>query len=155
LKPFYEDTILAWISIKSLARAQNSGWVRYFEYFQEGSGKAYTISSLMALRAGFWATRTFDAFEFEAGDGAPFLIGDQGQGHIWLGDRGGVGNIRGDKTGRIYIERLSKVTLSWDRDNPVSWKPTFGDSRALQDPVARANEWLESMKAAVQELGVF
>ncbi|MFC9769079.1 hypothetical protein [Rhodococcus jostii] len=154
LKPFYEDTLLAWISIKSLARAQNSGWVRYFEYFQDGSGKAYTLSSLMALRAGFFATRTFDAFEFDAGDGAPFLIGDQGRGHLWLGDRGGVGNIRGDKTGRIYIERLSKLTLSWDRQTPVNWTPVFGDSRALQDPVAQANERLESIKAAVQELGV-
>lgn len=155
LKPFYEDTILAWISIKSLARAQNSGWVRYFEYFQEGSGKAYTISSLMALRAGFWATRSFETFEMEVGDGSPFLIGDQGQGHIFLGDRGGVCNIPKDKTGRIYIQRMSKLNLSWDRETPVGWKPTFGDDRALQDPAERANEWLESMQSSLQQLGVF
>lgn len=153
LKPFYEDTILAWISIKSLARAQNSGWVRYFEFFQDGSGKAYTIASLMALRAGFWATRAFSTHEINVGDGAPFLIGDQGLGHIFLGDRGGA-TVENDPTGRIYIQRMGKLSLAWDRTSPVQWVPTFGDDRLLQDPVQAAWDRIEAYRDAFQQLGV-
>ena len=58
LKPLYEDTVLAFWSVKSFERAQKSGWDRYFEYWQDGANKAYTIASLMVLRAGFWATKT-------------------------------------------------------------------------------------------------
>lgn len=151
LKPIYSDTILSWMVARSAARAQNSGWTRYFEYFQEGGGKAYTISSLMVLRAGIWATRSFASSQFNAGDGAPFLIGEDG--HVWLGDRAGY-TIRGDKTGRIYMDRVSKVSLAWDRTSPVEWQITIGDDRALQDPVQRAWERIESIASALQQLGV-
>lgn len=154
LRPFYEDTILAWISIKSLARAQNSGFVRFFEFFQDGSGKAYTLASLMVLRAGFWATRSYESVEINVGDASPFLIGDQGEGHIFLGDRGGT-TIRNDPTGRIYMNRMSKLTLAWDDESPVEWKPTFGDNRALEDPVQRAWERIEAFVSAFQQVGAF
>lgn len=117
----------------------------------EGAGKAYTISSLMVLRAGFWATRSFAAHEFSVRDGSPFLIGETG--HLWLGDRGGY-TIRGDKSGRIYMDRVSKVALSWSRTDPVQWTLTFGDDRALQDPVARAWERIEAFASSLQQLGL-
>ncbi|NIL86508.1 hypothetical protein RhoFasGS6_03912 [Rhodococcus fascians] len=154
LKPFYEGTILAWMEIKSLARAQNSGWSRYFEYFQEGSGKAYTINSLMVLREGFYATRTYTASELNVRDGAPFLIGDQGKGHLFLGDRGGY-TIAGDPTGRIYIERVQKLSLAWSREASAEWSVTFGSPLALEDAVARAWARIERLQSAVHELGVF
>lgn len=150
LRPFYEDTLLAWMVSRSIARANNSGWTRYFEYFQEGSGKAYTISSLMVLRAGFWATRSYAAHEFAVRDGAPYLVGQKG--HLWLGKRGGY-TIRGDKSNRIYVDRVSKVSLSWSRDEAVGWKLTFGDDRALQDPAARIWERIEAFVSSLQQLG--
>ncbi|MDM7488704.1 hypothetical protein QT969_10415 [Rhodococcus sp. CSLK01-03] len=136
---------------RSVARANNSGWTRYFEYFQEGSGKAYTISSLMVLRAGFWATRSYASHEFAARDGSPFLIGESG--HIWVGDRAGY-TIRGDKTGRIYMDRVSKVSLSWDRETSPEWTVAIGDDRALQDPVQRAWERIEAFATSLQQLGL-
>ncbi|UGT65334.1 phage tail protein [Nocardia gipuzkoensis] len=151
LAPLYTDALLAWMVARSSSRAQNQGWTRYFEYFQEGSNKAYTLSSLIVLRAGIWATRAFDATTFSAGDGAPYLIGESG--HVWLGDRAGY-TIRGDTSGRIYMDRISKVRLSWSRDEPVEWTLTVGDDRALQDPVARAWERIEAIISALQQLGV-
>jgi len=44
LKPLYEDTVLAWWSVKNGSRAINSGWERLFEYFQQGANKAYCVS---------------------------------------------------------------------------------------------------------------
>ncbi|OZF40744.1 hypothetical protein CH296_00360 [Rhodococcus sp. 14-2496-1d] len=154
LRPFYEDTVLAWISVKSLARAQNSGFIRFFEFFQDGAGKAYTLASLMVLRQGFWATRSYESVEINVGDGSPFLIGDQGEGHIWLGDRGG-NTIRNDPTARIYMNRLSKLTLAWDDESPWEWKTAFGDDRALQDPLQRAWERIEAYASGLQQAGVF
>ncbi|KQU33845.1 hypothetical protein ASH04_06990 [Rhodococcus sp. Leaf233] len=152
LKPFYEDTILAWMSVKSFARAQDSGWSRYFEFFQEGAGKAYTISSLMVLRQGFWETRTYVAHELNVRDGGPFLIGDDG--HISLGDR--IGATRQyDYSGRIYMDRVSKTILSWSREAAVEYALAVGDDRALQDPGQRAWERIESLVSDVQQAGVF
>lgn len=150
LRPFYEDTILAWMVARSAARANNQGWTRYFEYLAADGSKAYTISSLMVLRAGFWATRSYESQEFAVRDGAPYLIGETG--HIWLADRGGY-TVRGDKTGRIYIDRVSRVKLSWDRETPPQWTLTFGDGRALEDPVARAWERIEAFVSSLQQLG--
>lgn len=154
LKPFYEGTILAWQEVKSIARAQNSGWSRYFEYFQDGADKAYTINSLMVLRAGFHATRTFSASELNVRDAAPFMVGERGLGHIGLGDRGGY-TIANDPSGRIYIERISKLSLSWTRSTAAEWVITFGDDRALQDPVARAWARIERIQGALKDLGAF
>jgi len=151
LAPLYTDALFAWIRATSEARANNGGWTRYFEYFQEGGGKAYTLSSLMVLRAGIWATRSFEASEFSAGDGMPFLIGEAG--HVWLSDRAGY-TIRGDKTGRIYMDRVSRVQLSWDRQTAPEWTITIGDNSEFQDPVAKAYERIESIVSALQQLGV-
>ncbi|MEU2228618.1 hypothetical protein, partial [Streptomyces sp. NPDC018347] len=80
LKPLYTDTILAWMSVDSPQRKNNSGWSRYFEYFQDGADKAYTLSSLLVLRAGFYATKTWFTHELAISDAAPFLVGDNGLG---------------------------------------------------------------------------
>lgn len=154
LRPFYEDTLAAWMSVKSFARAQNSGWSRYFEYFQEGSGKAYTLSSLMVLRTGFWTTRTWTSHEINVRDGAPFLIGDNGSGDFFLGDRVGA-TRQHDASGRIYMDRVSKLVLSWSREAGPEWGITIGDDRALQDPAQRAWERIEQLLAAVKDLGAF
>ena len=152
LQPLYTDVILAWMVAYSNARSQNSGWQRYFEFFAQGGGKAYTLASLMVLRAGFWATRSFATHEFNARDGAPFWIGEKG--HVWVGDRAGY-TIRGDKTGRIYMDRITKVRLVWDRETWPEWTIAIGDDRALQDPVQRAWERIEALIEGLQQAGVW
>lgn len=152
LAPLYTDALLAFMVARLTIRPQNQGWTRYFEYFQEGSNRAYTLSSLIVLRSGIWATRSFDASTFGANDGLPFLVGEAG--HVWLSDRCGY-TIRGDKTGRIYMDRLRRLKLSADRDNAPGWELTIGDERTLQDPVARAWERIQAIVSALQQLGLF
>lgn len=155
IKPLYEDTILAFWSAKSIARAQNSGWGRYFEYWQDGANKAYTIASLMVLRAGFWATKTTISCKVGIIDGMPFRVGDGGLGHYFLDDRVGI-VLKDDIRGRIYMDRARRIDLAWDEDNPFAeWQLTIGDDRALQDPAQRAWGKIESIVAALKELGVY
>lgn len=153
-KMFYEDTIAAWISIKLLDRARDRGWFGLFEYFIDSGGKAYTLSSIMVIRAGRWATRSWSASSMEIADGAPYLVGDQGQGHFWKGDR--VSRlIKGDKSRRLYIDRVSKLTLSGGRGQRASYTITVGNGDAQMDPVVRLMKIAEKAKATAKELGVF
>ena len=151
LQPLYEDTILAWWSMKSTERAQNSGWSRYHEYFQDGAGKAYTISSLMVLRAGFWATKTTLSNKVTITNNAPFLIGPNG--HWFLDDRIGF-NLQDDPTGRIWVDRARKLELKRDAEGK-QWVATVGDDRLLQDPAMRAWSRIEQMVASMRDLGAW
>lgn len=151
LAPIFHNALLAFMVARSASRANNSGWTRYFEYFQQGAGKAYTLSSLMVLRTGIIATQSQEAGQFSAGDGLPFLIGESG--HVWLSDRAGY-TIRGDPTGRIYMDRVTKVRLHWDRETPPEWVMTIGNGDKLEDPLQRAWEGLEAITGALQQLGV-
>jgi hypothetical protein len=153
LKPLYEDTVLAWISVKSIERAQNSGWSRYHEYFQDGANKAYTIASLMVLRAGFWATKTTLSAQLKVIDGSPFLIGDRGLGHWWVDDRLGFA-LEDDKSGRIWMDRCRKLELKRGEDG-LEWLPTIGDPRMLEDPAQRAWGRIEDLVAGLKELGAW
>jgi hypothetical protein len=154
ISPLFMDTILAWHSIKSVARAQHSGWIRKYEYFQDGADKAYTLSALMVLREGFYATRSRFAHELSVSDGSPWLIGDRGQGHFFIGDRIGA-EIVGDWTGSMYVDRVSSLTLAWDRDTAADWMPVIGDNSALKDPAQRAMERLQGVLSSIQQLGVY
>jgi hypothetical protein len=156
LAPMYEDTILAWESTKSIQRAQNAGWSRYFEYFQDiGSpAKAYTIAALMVKRAGFWATKTVLANEMSVIDATPFLVGPPPFGHWWLDDRIGF-SLDNDPTGQIWMDRARKIELKWDSDTYPEWVPTIGDPRNLQDPAQRAWGKIEGMVASLRDLGVW
>lgn len=154
LKPLYEDVLLAWQSKKSTARAQNAGWSRYEEYFQDGANKAYTIAALMVLRAGFWSTKTVIANQMAVMDAAPFFVGGEGIGHWFLDDRIGF-SMENDPSGQIWIDRARKIELKWDNETQPEWIPTVGDPRNFQDPAQRAWGKIEQMVASLRDLGVY
>lgn len=152
LAPLYTNVVLAWMQVASHARQLNSGWQRYFELFQQGAGKAYTIASLMVLRQGFWLSRSYASHEFNARDGAPFMIGETG--HVWIGDRAGY-TIRNDRTGRIYMDRVTRVRLEWGRETWPEFVLNIGDDRALRDPASRIAEQVETLFEGLQQAGVW
>jgi hypothetical protein len=152
LAPLYEDTILAWQTYKSNERANNTGWDRLFTYFQEGAGKAYTISSLMVLRAGMWATKTVISWQVSVSDGQPYLIGDNGIGHFWLDDRIGL-VLKADN--QIHMDRCRRIDLEWGPDTPPEWTLNVGDERIWQDPAQRALGRIERLIAGLHDLGVW
>lgn len=153
-KMFYEDTILAWISVKLLDRAREQGFFGLFEYFVDGAGRAYTLDSIMVVRSGRWATRSWWSSGMELADGGPYLIGDQGQGHFYKGDRV-ARMIKGDKSGRLYVDRVMSLTLSAARGQAPAWSIVVGNPTAQQDPIVRIAGQVEKLKGTAKELGVF
>ncbi|MGW4371039.1 Gp37-like protein [Nocardia takedensis] len=153
LEPLYTDTILAWMSFKSPLRPPRMGWSHYFEHFQSGANKAYTLTSLLAIRAGLWATRGFTSHKVSVSDGAPYLIGEQGCGHYFLGDRVGA-TIDGLPVGQIVVEQVTALELTWSRGVTPSWQITIGADRALEDPVAKSLRHIQTIMGDLHELGV-
>lgn len=153
LKPIYEDTLLAFMSLKSPLRTTSLGWSHYYERFQDGGDQAWTLSAIIALRNGFWATRQRTSHTMKIGDGAPYLVGDRGEGHLFLGDRVG-GQIPGAPTGRVVVEQVASLSLSWDADKPHEWEITTGDPDADTDPLDHALSRVKDAFAAIHDLGV-
>lgn len=152
LKPLYEDTILAWQNYTSNQRSINTGWERFFSYFQDGANKAFTIAALMVIRAGMWATKTVVSWRVQVADGAPYLIGDNGVGHFFLDDRVGL-VLKADN--KIHMDRCRKIDLQWGPDSPPEWNINIGDDRIWQDPAQRALGRIERLIAGLHDLGVW
>ena len=108
----------------------------------------------MVLRAGFWSTRTVIANEMQVIDASPYFVGGEGFGHYFIDDRIGF-SLENDPTGQIWVDRARKIELKWDADSYPEWVPTIGDPRNLQDPAQRAWGKIETMIAALRDLGVY
>ena len=154
LKPLYEDTLLAFMSLKSPLRTMSLGWSHYYEDFSNSSVSAWTLSAIIALRTGFYNTRQQTAHSFTVGDGAPYLIGEHGQGHFFLGDRVGA-EIPGSQSGRVVVDQVTSLKLAWDASTPHGWDITVGKASSItDDPVAHALERIKDVTSSVHELGV-
>ena len=153
LKPIYENVLLAWTATKSFKRAQQAGWDRYFEWFQDGADQAYTLASLMAIRAGLWATRRKFTHTIKIMDSCPWMLGDNGVGHMWLSDRVGT-TEPGDDSGRVWIDRIGRIVLS---ANESTWHPdwdiTIGDNKD-NDPFMAAMERIKETWSGLHDIGV-
>ena len=153
LKPLYENTILAWTATKSFKRAQNAGWNRYFEWFQDGADQAYTLASLMAIRTGLWATRRRFTHEVKILDSCPWMLGDNGIGHMWLSDRVGT-TEPGDESGRVWLDRIVKLQLKADESTwHPEWDITIGGEKD-SDPFLTAMNRIKETMSGLHDIGV-
>lgn len=152
LKPIYSDTILAWQQFKSTQRAQDLGWSYFPEHLGSGSDRAYTLSALMAIRRAWWDTRERVSNRLSVADAAPYMIGQNGHGHFFLGDRIAFENPLSED-GSLVVERVSELTFAWDRLS-FGWSIGLGDYQAEQSGLDRAVEKVGSLASAAKDLGV-
>lgn len=153
LAPFYTDTVLAWISVKLPWRMQQMGSSHYHEFHIDLPGKAYTLSSLMAVRSAIVATSRKKKRGIKFSNAGPYLVGWPGTGHLYKGDRGSF-EILGDTTGEIHVERAKKATLEWEADHFAQWELEFGAAED-RDPVESLMKSIAEIASAASELGVW
>ncbi|HNP58433.1 hypothetical protein [Gordonia sp. UBA7599] len=145
----YEDVLLSYNSTYLAQRAAESGWARLQETIVPGINQAYVLSAVMALRARRRETDPETAFDLSIVDAGPFLIGDQGQGHWFHGDRiGGTNKYLGT---RVFVRRCRHLEIAWGRDTPLSWKAQMGDLRSKKDPLSRGLGMLAETMSWLQE----
>lgn len=153
LSPLYTDVVLAWVSFKDATRAFNAGWSHYYEFFQTGANNAYTLDSLIALAEGMWATRSYFSHKLTVQNGQPYMIGDQGQGDFFLGDRVGS-TVTGMPPGSIYVDQITQLELTWNRTDGVNWGITIGTNKETEEPLLKGLSMLQSLVGVVQQLAV-
>lgn len=142
-----EDTILAFHRIPNPVRKSLMGPDANWEQWVQGPGVGFTLSTLQAMRIGFWDTRYYNSFEAEVDPAAlPWKLGK----HFDLMDR-----IAFEIAGQLYIDHVTKWGISWSATEPVKYRLTIGDGRAEESPTAKMQRYKESILTVIQQQGVF
>lgn len=152
LKPLYTDVFGAFGTHKNHQRIARSGGSHYMEGWAQGGDRAYTLGWLLAMRAGMYATRESNRVTLTVDDGCPYQVGDMGHGDFYIGDRVGF-SVEGMPVGRIYVECVSELTLSWDRTTRPTWTIQIGE-REQRDPLMKAFELWQEYVGVLRDLGV-
>jgi len=153
LKPFYTDVILAFMTVRLMNRSQQVSKHDLYEMWVDGADKAYTLSATMVLRAAMKATETQFSASLKIIDGAPWWVGEQGQGDITVGTRIYVEDPI-SHSGRIYAPRVKKLQLDGKRGQGETWEPTVGDLEPGEDPLVRAMRRIKKLMEGLKMLGV-
>lgn len=155
LTPLYTDVFLAFFQFPDIFRAASLSSTKnyYQERWADGADKAFTIASILSLRTSEWATREQFTHKLTVTDGCPWIVGQNGFGNYYLGDRVGS-TVQGTPPGQLYVDRVSEITLTWDRKTSPTWNITIGQ-RTPQDPVIKAMERIQNIMSLVQALGVW
>lgn len=152
LKPLYTDVFLAWYAARARDRIEKAGWVKPWEHYATGSENVFSLSGVMAMRAGFWETRARTGHQLKIRDGAPWFIGDRGQGHFFLGDRV-ASTLEELPDNRMIVEEVSQLELAWDRDH-FGWEALLGDPRSNEDPIAKISRQISTVFENLHNQGV-
>ena len=152
MNPIYRDSILANISVPLLYRVSQQGWGHYLETTSTNITQAFTAASVMDLRARRRETDPDTAFTLQVGAG-PWLIGDNGFGHWWLGDR--VGGTLKYLMPRVFVRRCRELDISWDKGKGLAVVAQFGATRNKMDGFERMSELIAKSMSGLQQIGLW
>lgn len=124
-----DDTFLAWQRFTNPIRARHAGDHAFQEHFEKGSGTAYTLATVLTLRAGDWRTRPYASFKAGVLNGHPWIAEQD----FFLGDRVGFEN-----DGIIWVDTVSSIKRQWSRNSPIRVTVGIGEDRNRTDPLATA-----------------
>lgn len=150
--PILRNSILAYMSVPLLGRAAEQGWGHRLETVAQGVTQAYTPAAIMDLRKRRRETDPDTAFSFDVMSALPWLIGDNGQGHWFLGDR--VGATSRHLGARVFVTRCRELTLPLATGKPQMWKAKFGNLRTQQDALEKAIGLISTAAGAFNEIGL-
>lgn len=153
LSPIYTDSILSFLSVPLLYRVSQQGWGHYLETTSTNVTQAFTASSIMDLRARRRETDPDTAFTLQVANASPWLIGDNGYGHWWLGDR--VGGTQKYLMPRVYVRRCRELDISWDDSKGLSISAKFGETRSKKDGIERMSELIAKAMGGLHQIGLW
>jgi hypothetical protein len=153
LEPIYSNSILAYLSVPLLARVRDMGWGHYLETTSSNVTQAFTASSIADLRARRRETDPDTAFTLQVANASPWLIGDNGMGHWWLGDR--VGGTQKYLMPRVYVRRCRELDITWGGGRGIAITAKFGETRAKKDAFERMAELISKAMNGLHQIGLF
>lgn len=153
LNPIYRDSILAHMSVPLLLRTSRQGWGHYLETTSTNVTQAFTAASVMDLRRRRRETDPDTAFTLTVANASPWLIGDNGFGHWWLGDR--VGGTSKYLMPRVFVRRCRSLDIAWGQGRALAVEGTFGDTRQEKDAIERMAELMSRTMSGLQQIGLW
>lgn len=153
LNPTYRDSILANISVPLLLRVAKQGWGHYLEDTSPNVTQAFTAASVMDLRKRRRETDPDTSFTLQVANASPWLIGDNGFGHWWLGDR--VGGTSKYLMPRVFVSRCRKLAIDWGEGKGLAIEAQFGDTRKHKDAIEHMAELVGRAMSGLQEIGLW
>ena len=138
-----DNTLLAWERYTDPARALIAGDMAWQEHFEQGSGTAYTLASVLTLRDADWKTRAFAAFKADTIDGHPWMANIDYQ----LGDRVGF-----EENGIIYVDNVYGIKREWSWDKPLTVSIKIGEDKKKSDPFAAAFKTIAAVYGLISEV---
>lgn len=153
LNPIYRDSILAHMSIPLILRVAQQGWGHYLETTSTNVTQAFTASSIMDLRARRRETDHDTAFTLRVAQATPWIIGDNGFGHWWLGDR--VGGTQKYLMPKVFVRRCRELDISWDKNKGLGIVAQFGATRSKRDGIERMAELISKAMSGLQQIGLW
>jgi hypothetical protein len=137
-----DNTLLAWQRFTDPIRALMAGDVAWQEHFEQGSGTAYTLASVLTLRDGDWKTRAFAAFKADTIDGHPWMANID----YYLGDRVGF-----EDNGIIYVDNVYGIKREWSWDKPLTVSIKIGEDKQKNDPFGAAFKTMAAVYGLISE----
>ncbi|WP_224112660.1 Gp37-like protein [Mycobacterium avium] len=122
------DVFLAFIRFTNPLRSSDAGPYAFREYFEQGSGSAYTINSVQSLAEGDYKMRAYASMKFDVGIsplewGTDFVLGDR---------------VMAEIRGVYYVDQIMSVRSTGSRSESGRPAVSFGDDTREEDPVAQA-----------------
>lgn len=147
-EPLWSDVFAAFQVWKDHQRIKEQGWDFPFEQWVDGSDKAYTLSSFMAVRAAKNATSESASATVKMENGAPYWVGPQGHGDFWIGDRVAI-HAKGMTEDRLLVQHVESLKFELD-DKNNGWTIEIGQSQftsGFDDLVRRYGALTEGLRA--------
>lgn len=165
-QPLYSDVFGAFMEVPTLRASNISlpisglediatslGDFHYFEGMVEGSMPAFTLSAFAAIAAEIYKTRTRTAHKLKISDAAPYIFGEKGYGHCWIGDRVGTSVLGYPVEHQLFVERIKKIKYSSDKDGPKGWDVEIG-YREPTNPALEILRKVREFNGAMGQAGV-
>lgn len=153
LEPLYRDSILANLSVPLLQRVAEQGWGHYLETTSTNVTQAFTAASVMDLRARRRETDPDTAFTLQVAQATPWLIGDNGFGHWWLGDR--VGGTQKYLMPKVFVRRCRQLDIDWAAGKGLDISAQFGDTKNKKDGLEYMAELIARSMNGLHEIGLW
>lgn len=153
LEPIYKDSVLANISVPLLLRVAKQGWGHYLETTSTNITQAFTAASFMDLRRRRRETDPDTSFTLKVIDASPWVMGANGHGHWWNGDR--VGGTSRYLHPRVYVRRCRQLDHTWGDGQGLTSEAQFGDTRKKKDALEKMAELVAKTMTGFQEIGLW
>lgn len=148
LEPLYSDVFMAFMAHKYHSRIKKQGWDYPFEYWVDGSDKAYTLSALTSLRKAKYETRERYAVQVDMQEGVPYEVGSD----FFVGDRIAV-HALGMPKDKLFVEMVDELEFVCE-PNDVGWKVSVGKPEFSSGLNFLAERFMNTTNG-LKELGVW